>query len=39
MMSELSLSNWIGFGVWLLVGLFIYLGYSRKNSKLNVGEV
>lgn len=36
MMSELSLSNWIGFGVWLLIGLLIYLGYSRKNSRLNV---
>jgi amino acid transporter len=35
MMSELSLSNWVGFGVWLLVGLVIYFGYSRKNSKLN----
>jgi amino acid transporter len=40
MMSELNLSNWIGFGVWLLVGLLVYFGYSRKNSKLNpVGSV
>jgi hypothetical protein len=35
MMSELNLSNWIGFGIWLLVGLLVYFGYSRKNSKLN----
>ncbi len=35
MMAELGLSNWIGFGIWLLVGLLIYFGYSRKNSKLN----
>lgn len=35
MMSELSLSNWIGFGIWLLVGLLVYFGYSRKHSKLN----
>jgi amino acid transporter len=35
MMSELSLSNWIGFGVWLLVGLLVYFGYSKKHSKLN----
>jgi len=34
MMSELNLSNWIGFGIWLLVGLLVYFGYSRKNSKL-----
>ena len=36
MMSQLSLSNWIGFGVWLLVGLIIYFSYSRRNSKLNL---
>jgi len=39
MMSELSLSNWVGFGVWLLVGLLIYFGYSRKNSRLNTANV
>lgn len=36
MMSELALSNWIGFGAWLVVGLIVYFGYSRKNSKLNL---
>jgi len=36
MMAELGVSNWIGFGIWLLVGLLIYFGYSRKNSKLNM---
>lgn len=35
MMAELGISNWIGFGIWLLVGLIIYFGYSRKRSKLN----
>jgi len=35
MMAELGLSNWIGFGIWLIAGLLIYFGYSRKNSKLN----
>ena len=35
MMAELGLSNWIGFGIWLIVGLIIYFGYSRKHSKLN----
>jgi quinol-cytochrome oxidoreductase complex cytochrome b subunit len=38
MMAELGLSNWIGFGIWLVVGLFIYFIYSRKNSKLNDAE-
>ena len=36
MMSELGISNWIGFGIWLLIGLIIYFGYSRKKSKLNI---
>ncbi len=39
MMAELGVSNWIGFGVWLLVGLLIYFGYSRKESKLNNPEI
>lgn len=35
MMAELSVWNWIYFGIWLLVGLVIYFSFSRKNSKLN----
>jgi APA family basic amino acid/polyamine antiporter len=35
MMAELSVWNWIYFTIWLLVGLTIYFGYSRNNSKLN----
>ena len=35
MMSELGVSNWIGFSIWLLVGLVIYFMFSYKNSKLN----
>lgn len=36
MMAELSVWNWIYFFIWLLIGLGIYFGYSRKNSKLNL---
>jgi basic amino acid/polyamine antiporter, APA family len=36
MMAELSVWNWIYFTIWLLVGLVIYFGFSRKNSKLNL---
>jgi APA family basic amino acid/polyamine antiporter len=36
MMAELSVWNWIYFTVWLLLGLIIYFGFSRKNSKLNL---
>lgn len=35
MMAELGVSNWIGFGIWLIIGLIIYFVYSVKNSKLN----
>ena len=38
MMAELSVWNWIYFTCWLLLGLVIYFGFSRKNSKLNRRE-
>jgi chromate transport protein ChrA len=38
MMAELSVWNWIYFTIWLLIGLTIYFGFSRKNSKLNFKE-
>ncbi|HEY6142439.1 MAG TPA: amino acid permease [Flavobacterium sp.] len=38
MMAELSVWNWIYFTIWLLIGLLIYFGFSRKNSKLNIQE-
>jgi basic amino acid/polyamine antiporter, APA family len=39
MMAELSVWNWIYFTIWLLVGLTIYFGFSRKNSKLNQAKI
>ena len=39
MMAELSIWNWIYFTCWLLIGLVIYFGFSRKNSKLNAGSI
>ena len=38
MMAELSVWNWIYFTIWLLIGLTIYFGFSRNNSKLNIKE-
>lgn len=35
MMAELSVWNWLYFGIWLFIGLLVYFGYSRKHSKLN----
>lgn len=34
MMCELGISNWIGFGIWLIVGLIVYFSYGYSNSKL-----
>lgn len=39
MMAELSIWNWIYFTIWLLIGLVIYFGFSRKNSKLNLSDL
>lgn len=38
MMCELELSNWVGFGIWLVVGLVIYFLYGYRNSKLGQEE-
>lgn len=35
MMSEMGVSNWIGFGIWLVIGLLAYFSYGYRNSKLN----
>ena len=35
LMTELGWTNWLRFGLWLLVGLVIYLVYGYKHSKLN----
>lgn len=39
MMAELSVWNWIYFTCWLLLGLIIYFGFSRRNSKLNSNRI
>ena len=38
LMTELGISNWIRFGIWLLIGLVVYFLYSYKHSKLHVRE-
>jgi hypothetical protein len=35
LMTELGITNWIRFGVWLIVGFFVYFLYSYKHSKLH----
>ncbi|MBC7381563.1 MAG: amino acid permease [Bacteroidia bacterium] len=35
LMTELGITNWIGFFIWLCFGLLIYFIYSQKNSRLS----
>lgn len=35
LMAQIHVKNWIGFTVWLAIGLVIYFAYGIKNSKLN----
>ena len=35
LMTELGFTNWLRFGIWLLVGLAIYFLYGYSNSNLN----
>ncbi|HEY9001240.1 MAG TPA: amino acid permease [Mucilaginibacter sp.] len=39
LMSQESATNWARFVIWLVVGLFIYFGYSYRNSALNKWNV
>lgn len=35
LLTGMSISNWLWFFGWLVIGLIIYFSYSYKNSKLN----
>jgi hypothetical protein len=39
LMAQIHVHNWIGFTVWLLIGLVIYFFYSYKNSNLNSSNI
>jgi len=34
LMSELGVTNWLRFGIWLIIGLFIYFLYGIRHSNL-----
>ena len=38
LMTELGITNWIRFGIWLLAGIVIYFFYSYSHSKLHRRE-
>ncbi|WP_413302989.1 amino acid permease [Bacillus sp. 1P10SD] len=33
---QLPAVSWISFGIWLVIGLFVYFGYGRKHSTLDI---
>jgi APA family basic amino acid/polyamine antiporter len=37
LMGGLTIMNWIGFIGWLIIGMAIYWGYSRKHSEFARG--
>jgi basic amino acid/polyamine antiporter, APA family len=37
LISQLGITNWLRFLIWLAIGLIIYFAYSYKKSKLNAG--
>ena len=39
LMTELGITNWTRFMIWLVAGLAVYFLYSRKSSKLWSGQV
>jgi len=38
LMTELGITNWLRFLIWLVIGLVIYLSYGIKKSKLNLSK-
>jgi amino acid transporter len=39
LMTELGLSNWIGFSIWLVIGLVVYFSFGVNNSVLRKVKV
>lgn len=39
LMSELGITNWLRFGIWLVIGLVLYFSYGTHKSRLNHPEL
>ncbi len=39
LMSELGVTNWIGFSIWLIIGLVLYFAYGVRHSKLRLERI
>jgi hypothetical protein len=38
LMAQLHITNWLRFGIWLIIGLVIYFSYGYRNSRLNTNS-
>lgn len=38
LLTGMAVTNWMWFGIWLLIGLLFYALYGYKNSKLNLSK-
>jgi APA family basic amino acid/polyamine antiporter len=38
-MYNLAVATWIRLAIWLVIGMFIYFGYSTKHSRVQRGAV
>jgi hypothetical protein len=38
LMSQLGITNWMRFGIWLAIGLLIYFGYGMTHSRLSAAK-
>lgn len=38
LMTELGITNWLRFFIWLIIGMVIYVFYGHKSSKLNISQ-
>ncbi|MEI8115425.1 MAG: amino acid permease C-terminal domain-containing protein, partial [Bacteroidia bacterium] len=34
LMSELGVTNWFRFGIWLVIGLLLYFTYGSRHSRI-----
>ena len=38
LMSELGVTNWFRFGIWLVIGLLLYFSYGAKHSRIREND-